>query len=66
MPGGGGGTPGNSSWGVPSGSPNSDPISDPKKCHFLHPFSDQTFKIHDRVILGKEISKSVKCFQISY
>ena len=33
---------------------------------FLHPFSDQTFKIHDRVILGKEISKSVKCFQISY
>ena len=31
--------------GVPPGSPNPDPISD-KKCHFLHPFSDQTSYIH--------------------
>ena len=29
-PGGGEGTPGNSWWGVPPGSPNPDPISDQK------------------------------------
>ena len=29
--GGGGGTPGNSWWGVPPGSPNPDPISDCEK-----------------------------------
>ena len=26
--------------GVPHGSSNPDPISDPKKCNFPHPFSD--------------------------
>ena len=25
---------------VPLGAPNSDPISDKKKCHYSHPFSD--------------------------
>ena len=43
MPGGGGGTPGNSWWG--SAAPNPDPIQT-KKCHFPHLFSDQTSKIH--------------------
>ena len=37
-----------------------------QKMLFSSPVSDQTFKIHERVILAKEISKSVKCFQISY
>ena len=32
--------------GVPPGSPNPDPISDKKKCHFSHPFSDLASKIH--------------------
>ena len=31
--------------GVPPGSPNPDPIS-AQKCHFSHPFSDLTSKIH--------------------
>ena len=31
--------------GVLPGSPNPDPISD-QKCHFPHPFSDLTSKIH--------------------
>ena len=35
------------SWGVPPGSPNSDPCI-PKKCHFPHLFSDQSSKIHTR------------------
>ena len=34
--------------GVPPGSPNPDPISDKKECHFPHSFSDQTSKIHTR------------------
>ena len=33
------GTPGNSWWGVPPGSPNTDPVSD-QKCNFSHPNSD--------------------------
>ena len=36
---GGGGTPGNSRWGVPPVSPNPDPVSE-QKCHFPPPFSD--------------------------
>ena len=32
---------------MPTGSSNLDPISD-QKCHFPHPFSDQTSKIHTR------------------
>ena len=31
--------------GVPSGSPNPDPISD-QNIHFPHPFSDLALKIH--------------------
>ena len=34
--------------GVPPGSPNPDPISNPKKCHFSHPFSDLASNIHAR------------------
>ena len=34
--------------GVPRGSSNPDPISD-QRCHFPHPFSDQTSKIHTRI-----------------
>ena len=30
--------------GVPPGSPNPDPISNPNKCHFSHPFSDLASK----------------------
>ena len=33
--------------GVPSGSPNPDPISD-QDIHFPHPFSDLTPEIHTR------------------
>ena len=33
--------------GVPSGSPNPDPISD-QNIHFPHPFSDLAPKIHTR------------------
>ena len=33
---------------VPPGSPNPDPISDQKKCHFPHSFTDQTYKFHTR------------------
>ena len=29
---------------VPLGAPNSDPISDKKKCHYSHPFSDLASK----------------------
>ena len=34
-------------FGVPSGSPNPDPISD-QNIHFPHPFSDLAPKIHTR------------------
>ena len=42
-----GGTPRNSWWGVPPGSPNPDRISD-RKMSFSLTFSDQASKIHTR------------------
>ena len=45
--GGGGGTPRIYGRGVPSGSPNPDPVSD-QNIHFPHPFSDLAPKIHTR------------------
>ena len=44
----GGGTPGNSSWGCAARFFKFRPYFRPKKCNFLHPFSDQTSKIHIR------------------
>ena len=29
---------------VPPGSPTPDPVSEPNKCHFSHPFSELAFK----------------------
>ena len=42
-------TPGNSSWGVPAGSPNPDYIQT-KECNFPNPFSGQTSKIRTRFL----------------
>ena len=41
---GGGGTPGNSWWGVPPGSPNPDPISNPKNVIFFTRFHTRLLK----------------------
>ena len=42
---------------VPPGSSNPDPISDKKKSHFPHPFSDLVSEIHTRFQTWKRITK---------
>ena len=61
--GGGGGTPGNSRWGVPPVSPNPDPVSE-QKCHFPPPFSDLASKIQTHI--GRNCMSTLLRLELQY
>ena len=60
---GGGGTPGNSRWGVPPVSPNPDPVSE-QKCHFPPPFSDLASKIQTHI--GRNCMSTLLRLELQY